>query len=272
MGTSQCYVGGHCKSSVLPPLLLMLLLLLLTVEVQVSEGDGMVERHTDTYGYTYIIFGYALADQLDYQLVSATGACECRRWCQVSTKCHSVSVVKMAGVGVECRVSNRPVDLTDINDRPRLNKTHQAMHFLSAASWSNGDVKEGQVEVMGRVYYLTDTTHQWGQKPRECDVAVLRSPQVTQRLLYYLPASTPINVDLSRYSEGVLPTWNIEKDPLNFIDTDHSISSLVYDIADYHQKYFHLYHNTEVGYTFVGSDGKEKERTLCEKNPFNLID
>ncbi|KAK4315031.1 hypothetical protein Pmani_013722 [Petrolisthes manimaculis] len=272
MGTSRCDVGGHCKSSVVPPFLLMLLLLLLTVEVHVSEGDGMVERHNDTYGYTYSIFGYALADQTDYQVVSVTGACECRRWCQVSTECHSVSVVKVAGVGVECRVSNRPVHLTDINDRPRLNKTHQAMHFLSAASWSNGEVNEGEVEVMGRVYYLPDETSQWSLKSWGCNMAVLRSSQLTLKLFHYLPASTPINVDLSRESEGDLPIWSIEKDPLNFIDTDHSTSSLVYDITDYRHKYFHLYYDTEGSYTFVGSDGKEKERTLCEKNPFNLID
>ncbi|KAK3853287.1 hypothetical protein Pcinc_040169 [Petrolisthes cinctipes] len=239
----------------------------------------MVERLKDGFGYYYKVYGYALGNEEDYKLIPVTTPCECRRWCQVSTKCHSVSVVKVAGVGVECRVSNRPVDLTDINDRPRLNKTHQAMHFLSAEKSSSWE-ELGQTGVRFRTTkarrYWENCKHYYCRTLPECmgscTYAVINTWTLLEDALALLQANTSYNIHLYRDGVGNAEIWGpgLGDTP----EIKHSDSEI--NTTTLHDNHPHLYYSryaiTHDGhYTFRFTSKINFINTcLCMDNPLNL--
>ncbi|KAK4315029.1 hypothetical protein Pmani_013720 [Petrolisthes manimaculis] len=238
----------------------------------------MVERFKDGFGYYYKIYGYALGNEEDYKLIPVTTQCECRRWCQVSTKCHSVSVVKVAGVGVECRVSNRPVHLTDINDRPRLNKTHQAMHFLSAEKSSSWE-ELGQTGVKFRTSeepqywsYCNSNCRALKECMGSCTYAILNTWALLEDALTLLQAHTSYNINLYRNELGNAEIWGPGwggTPEIKYSDSEINTTTLHDTHSD---KAKSRYTITLDGHYTFSFNGKipNLNLCLCMDNPLNL--
>ncbi|KAK3855791.1 hypothetical protein Pcinc_037831 [Petrolisthes cinctipes] len=237
----------------------------------------MVERLKDGFGYYYKVYGYALGNEEDYKLIPVTTPCECRRWCQVSTKCHSVSVVKVAGVGVECRVSNRPVGLTDINDRPRLNKTHQAMHFLSAdqTTWEELGQTGVKFRESGNRYYwsycitnfctgLAKCLH------GSCSFAVLNTWDLLEDAVALVPAGRILSINLHRPAVGEEAAWGEGFGRQAVLHSASEINTTTVNDKTPQLAYsgFTFSHD---GRTFAFDGTKSTYRQcLCMDNPLNL--
>ncbi|XP_069950897.1 uncharacterized protein [Cherax quadricarinatus] len=268
MGRRRGKVGG--PQGGLPLLSLLLFLLLFT-----TVAAKIVESLWDGFGYYYKIYGYAMNNSADYQMMQVNNSCECRRRCQVVPECSSVSVVTLAGSNrAECRFSTKPTPLSNVNDRPKLSFFPASFHFLFTGIYSNNyyynylSTLWKSVEDDGFTYTPTTFTFSWGSPPSWCNKVVTITTLDQMRIIMKTASkNTPYNVDLYR-GPNSQPTWNHQEAAIPYNQTELDPARIVDNMPLHLSSKFYLQHNGSQ-YTFIGGSGTPYT-VLCQLNPLNL--
>ncbi|XP_047493510.1 uncharacterized protein LOC125042088 [Penaeus chinensis] len=202
------------------------------------------------------------------------GRCLCRRRCQLLPNCSSVSILPPAGggaAGVECRISSKPADLSEVSARPRLSKYRGALHFLATVEqeWK-------PPEADGLIYTLDPRPSTWAATVNICKAgegAVATTWlqfNILGKYLETLEAGTGMIVELCQYcfqGDQRPITWGyVNRIP--YSDTELNMSLVV----DPNPGSFAAYHMDKIGseYKFIGTDATDTHPTLCQDNDLNL--
>nr|XP_053643298.1 uncharacterized protein LOC128696183 [Cherax quadricarinatus] len=291
MGRRRGKVGG--PQGGLPLLSLLLFLLLFT-----TVAAKIVESLWDGFGYYYKIYGYAMNNSADYQMMQVNNSCECRRRCQVVPECSSVSVVTL-----EETFSNRDGYLKALHvSKPErcYRETRTIINFLfsffsfdiklypnkhlakhSLVTQCSGFERFGvsfmkpeistlwkSVEDDGFTYTPTTFTFSWGSPPSWCNKVVTITTLDQMRIIMKTASkNTPYNVDLYR-GPNSQPTWNHQEAAIPYNQTELDPARIVDNMPLHLSSKFYLQHNGSQ-YTFIGGSGTPYT-VLCQLNPLNL--
>ncbi|XP_047493677.1 uncharacterized protein LOC125042218 [Penaeus chinensis] len=235
----------------------------------VAGAEKFVFRFKEKGSSFYLVKGFALATHYDVTVLPS--ACHCRRRCEVTPSCHSVSIVPRAAGGVECRTSSRPGDLNLASERPDLLLTSGATHFLQTdpGNWD-------EPEVDGMFYYVRAFP---SNSPR-CDFGYefATAKSLTQYEIFkkfYDVYNTPLWVGLRLHNvvntTDYEPRWenSTTTSPLEELPYDQSGLPASALHADHDAEYYFYLTKTGSDYEFHTS-GPSNRFTLCQDNRLQL--
>ncbi|XP_066959373.1 uncharacterized protein [Macrobrachium rosenbergii] len=244
----------------------LLIFLFLGSLINISNA-WVAERFKDSFGYFYMVNGYAMSSSDAYEIVAVRSLCLCRMRCQVVPKCHAVSAIPRGGE-VECRLSLKPTELSDVAGRPELSREAGAFHFLqtSETAWATP-------EVDGLMYTTLLTA--WGDGKDACkhlspphSFAVCNSPEQLEVMKRYADKGD-INIWLRYRVQDAEPAFGPVSSPIPYsqagLDAEY-ISELDLNVECLKI----ILKKSGDSYRFVCHVDDEQRTTLCQRNPLHI--